>query len=163
MKFGFNLSAIPRLLASRLCEDRVLAESATGDNPMPTDQTKRKELWGRWIEALVARDLSQAEAVAQQMCNQQYVLHNPALPDLGQGLAAAKAFAHHVIATYTDIHLTLEDFFGEGDKTAVRSTVCVTVTATGQRVSYPVLNIMRWNGDTIAERWELAGPHEEQA
>ena len=130
---------------------------------MPTDQTKRKELWGRWIEALVARDLSQAEEVAEEMCDQQYVLHNPGLPDLGRGPAAAKAFAHYVIATYTNIQLTLEDFFGEGDKTAVRSTVRVTVIATGQRVTYPVLNIMRWDGDTIAERWELAGPHEEQA
>ncbi len=97
------------------------------------------------------------------MCAQQYVLHNPGLPDLGRGPAAAKAFAHYVIATYTNIHLTLEDFFGEGDKTAVRSTVRVTVIATGQRVAYPVLNIMRWDGDMITERWELAGPHEEQA
>ncbi len=32
-----------------------------------------------------------------------------------------------------------------------------------QRVTYPVLNIMRWAGDALAERWELAGPHEEQA
>ena len=130
---------------------------------MPTDQTKRKELWGRWIEALVARDLSRAEEVAEEMCDQQYVLHNPSLPDLGRGPAAAIAFAHTVIANYTNINLTLEDFFGEGDKTAVRSTVRVTVTATGRRVTYPVLNIMRWNGDKIAERWELAGPHEEQA
>ena len=130
---------------------------------MPTDQIKRKDLWGRWIEALVARDLSRAEQVADEMCGPQYALHNPGLADLGRGPAAAKAFAHHVIAAYTNIHLTLEDFFGEGDKTAVRSTVRVTVTATGQRVTYPVLNIMRWNGDMLAERWELAGPHEEQA
>ena len=129
---------------------------------MPTDQTKRKELWTRWLEALVARDLRRAEAVAEEMCGQQYVLHNPALPDLGRGPAAAKTFAHHIIATYTDIHLTLEDFFGVGDKTAVRSTVRVTEIATGHRVTYPVLNIMRWEGDTLAERWELAGPHEEQ-
>ena len=141
----------------------IPAGGAIGDNPMPTDQTKRKKLWGRWIEALVARDLSPPEEVAEEMCDPQYVLHNPGLPDLGRGPAAAKAFTHHVIATYTNIHFTLEDFFGEGDKTAVRSTVRVTDIATGQRVTYPVLNIMRWNGNTIAERWELAGPHEEQA
>jgi SnoaL-like domain len=100
-----------------------MADSATGDDPMPADQTKRKELWCRWIEALVARDLRQAEAVAEEMCDPQYVLHNPGLLDLGRGPAAAKAFAHHVIATYTNIRLTVEDFFGEGDKTAVRRTV----------------------------------------
>lgn len=130
---------------------------------MPTDQTKRKELWGRWIEALVARDLSRAEEVAEEMCDQQYVLHNPGFPDFGRGPAAAKAFAHYIIANYTDIHLTLEDFFGEGDKTAARSTVRFTVIATGQKLTYPVLNIMRWDGDTLAERWEITGPREEQA
>ena len=130
---------------------------------MPTDQTKRKELWGRWIAALVAMDLSRAEEVAEEMCDQQYVLHNPGFPDFGRGPAAAKAFAHYIIATYTDIHLTLEDFFGEGDKTAARSTVRFTVIATGQKLTYPVLNIMRWDGDTLAERWEITGPREEQA
>jgi hypothetical protein len=130
---------------------------------MPTDQTKRKELWSRWIETLVARDLSRAEEVAEEMCDQQYVLHNPGFPDFGRGPAAAKGFAHHIIATYTNIHLTLEDFFGEGDKMAVRSTVRATVIATGQRITYPVLNIMRWDGDRIAERWELLGPREVQA
>ena len=130
---------------------------------MPTDQTKRKELWGRWIEALVARDLSRAEEVAEEMCDPQYVLHNPGFPDFGRGPAAAKAFAHHVIATYSNIQLTLEDFFGDGDKAAVRSTVRITDRATGQQVTYPVLNIMRWDGERIAERWELTGPHEEQA
>jgi len=130
---------------------------------MPTDQTKRKELWGRWIAALVAMDLSRAEEVAEEMCDQQYVLHNPGFPDFGRGPAAAKAFAHYIIANYTDIHLTLEDFFGEGDKTAARSTVRFTVIATGQKLTYPVLNIMRWDGDTLAERWEITGPREEQA
>ena len=130
---------------------------------MPTDQTKRKELWGRWIEALVARDLSRAEEVAEEMCDQQYVLHNPGFPDFGRGPAAAKAFAHYIITNYTNIHLTLEDFFGEGDKTAARSTVRFTVIETEQRLTYPVLNIMRWDGDMLAERWELTGPREEQA
>src|SRR5512142_1022661 len=143
---------MPCLLALSLCYNRVPVESANGDDPMPTDQTKRKELWGRWIEALVARDLSQAEQVAEEMCDPQYVVHNPGLPDLGRGPAAAKAFAHHVIATYAEIHLTLEDFFGEGDKTAVRSTVRVTDIATGHRVTYPALNIMRGDGATIVER-----------
>ena len=98
---------------------------------MPTDQTKRKEVWGRWVAALCARDLRRAEEVAEEMCDQDYVVHNPKLPEYGRGPAAAKAFAHYVITHYVDIHLTLEDFFGEGDKTAARSTVRFTVAATG--------------------------------
>jgi SnoaL-like protein len=130
---------------------------------MSTDQTKRRELWGRWVAALCARDLRGAEEAAEDMCDQDYIVHNPKLPDYGQGPAAAKAFAHYVIGHYSQIQLTLQDFFGEGDKTAARSTVRFTITATGQKVSYPVLNIMRWDGDKLAERWELGGEPEEQA
>src|SRR6266704_1949748 len=97
---------------------------------MPTDQTKRKELWGRWVAALCARDLRRAEEVAEEMCDQDYVVHNPKLPDYGRGPAAAKAFAHYVITHYAHIHLMWEDFCGEGDKTAARSTVRCTVAAT---------------------------------
>ena len=130
---------------------------------MSTDQTKRKELWGRWVAALCARDLSRAEEVAEEMCTQDYVVHNPAFPNYGRGPAAAQAFAHHVITHYSQIDLTLEDFFGEGDRTAARSTVRYTVVATGLKAGYPVLNIMRWVGDQLAERWELTGPPEEHA
>jgi hypothetical protein len=129
---------------------------------MLSDQTKRKQLWGRWVAALNSRDLHGAEEAAEEMCDQSYVVHNPKFPDFGQGPAAAKAFAHYVISHYSQIDLTLEDFFGEGDKTAARSTVRFTVTATGQKLSYPVLNIMRWVGDKLAERWELTGEPEEQ-
>jgi SnoaL-like domain len=127
------------------------------------DQTRRKELWGRWVAALCARDLSRAEEVAEEMCDPDYVVHSPAFPDYGHGPAAAKAFAHHVITHYSQIDLTLEDFFGEGDRTAARSTVRFTVVATGLKAGYPVLNIMRWVGDKLAERWELTGSPEEQA
>jgi hypothetical protein len=139
------------------------ADSLKGAYAMPTDQTKRKEVWGRWVAALCARDLRRAEEVAEEMCDQDYVVHNPKFPEFGRGPAAAKAFAHYVITNYVDIHLTLEDFFGEGDKTAARSTVRFTVAATGQKMWYPVLNMMRWVGDKLVERWELTGPPEEQA
>jgi hypothetical protein len=130
---------------------------------MPTDQTKRRELWGRWVAALCESNLRRAEEVAEEMCNQDYVVHSPKFPDFGQGPAAAKQFAHYVITHYSQIRLTVEDFFGEGDKTAARSTVRFTITATAQKMSYPVLNIMRWDGDKLAERWDLTGEPEGQA
>jgi hypothetical protein len=141
----------------------LLFNSLKGANAMPTDQTKRKKLWGRWVAALCARDLRAAEEMAEEMCDQDYVVHSPKFLEYGQGPAAAKAFARYVISHYSQIDLTLEDFFGEGDKTAARSTVRFTITATGQKMSYPVLNIMRWVGDRLAERWELTGEPEEQA
>ena len=43
-----------------------------------------------WVAALCARDLRRAEEVAEEMCDQDYVVHNPKLPDYGRGPAAAK-------------------------------------------------------------------------
>src|SRR5512137_423437 len=52
-------------------------DNLKGADAMPADQTKRKELWGRWVAALCARDLRAAEKAAEEMCDQDYVVHSP--------------------------------------------------------------------------------------
>jgi hypothetical protein len=130
---------------------------------MSTDQTKRKELYWRWIEALNARDLSQLQELAEEMNDKDSILHDPGFPDLGRGPAAALEGARLVLKDWPDIHITLEDFFGEGDKTAVRMMVRATSASTGKTVSFPVLAIDHWAGNKAVESWELASPPEEQA
>jgi hypothetical protein len=82
---------------------------------MTTDQTKRQELWGRWTETLSARDLSRLDELVEEIYDQDCVVHSSKFPDFGRGPAGAKVFAQTVVATYSHIHLTVEDFFGEGD------------------------------------------------
>jgi hypothetical protein len=130
---------------------------------MSTDQTKRKELMRRWIEALNARDLSQLDELAEEITHKDFIMHDPSTPAIsGRGPAVWKAFAHGIVATNSHIHMTFEDFFGESDKTATRLAVRTTSASTGKTVSFPVLFISRWVGDKVAEEWELVGPPEEQ-
>jgi ketosteroid isomerase-like protein len=129
---------------------------------MAPDQTKRKELYQRWFEALNARDLSRLDELAEAWLADDFVTHDPDFPDWAQGSAGVKAFAHQLVANNTHIHITIEDFFGEGDKTAMRFTVRRTNAATGKTMSYQVLAIDHWAGDQLMEEWEFADPPEEQ-
>lgn len=130
---------------------------------MSTDQTKRKELMQRWIEALNARDLSQLDELAQEITHKDFIMHDPSSTVFsGRGPAVFKEFAHGIVTANSHIHMTVEDSFGEGDKTAGRLTVRTTSASTGKTVSFPVLFIQRWIGDKVAEEWELVGPREEQ-
>ena len=121
------------------------------------------ELWRRWIEALCARDLSRLDELAEEIFDQDSVVHSPMFPDVGRGPDGAKALARQVVADFSHVDITTEDFFGEDDKTVVRITLRSTSAATGKTVSFPALTINRWVGDKIAEGWELYGPPEEQA
>jgi len=131
---------------------------------MSTDQTKRKELLRRWIEALNARDLSQLDELAEEMTHKDFIMHDPTSTAFsGRGPAIWKGFAHGIVTANSHIHMTIEDFFEEGDKTAGRLAVQTTSAATGKTVSFPVLFINHWIGGKVAEEWELVGPPEEQA
>ena len=129
---------------------------------MSTVHTQRKELFQRWIEAWCARDLSQADRVADEMVHKDYVMHDPSSPDLGQGPEVWKKFARQVLEENSHVHMTIEDFFGEEDKTATRLMVRTTSASTGKTVSFPVQFITHWVGDQCAEEWQLVGPTEEQ-
>jgi len=129
---------------------------------MSTDQTKRKELSRRWIEAFNARNLSQLDELADEMNDKDCILHDPSFPYVGRGPAAAKELAHQVVKENSHIHITMEEFFGEGDKTATRLTVRTTSASTGKTTSVPVLAIDHWAGNKVVEEWELGGPPEEQ-
>jgi ketosteroid isomerase-like protein len=130
---------------------------------MATEQTKRKELYQRWFDALAARDLSRLDELAEAWIAEDFVTHDPDFPDWARGPGGIKAFAHQLVANNSHIHVTIEDFFGDGDKTAVRFTVRRTNAATGKTTSFEVLAIDHWSGDQLVEEWELAGPPEEQA
>lgn len=73
-----------------------------------------------------------------------------------------KQFVRQVLQDLPDIHITLEDLFGQGDRLTERLTIRATRASTGKRVSFAVINISRYTGDKLAETWQLAGPVEEQ-
>ena len=129
---------------------------------MSTGPSQLEEIARRYFAALRARDLDEIDALAEAWYAENFVLHIANGPDLGRGPAALKAFTRGLLANYSDIHITIEDFFSADDKTATRYMVRATDATTGKTTSAPGMSMGRMAGEKMVELWELLGPRTEQ-
>jgi hypothetical protein len=106
--------------------------------------------------------LGALDELAEETVLENFVEHDPSLPDLGRDPPGWKELAHQVVIENPHVYSTIDDFFGEGDKTASRGTMRLTSASTAKTVNLPVLVITHWIGNKAIEEWELAGPPEEQ-
>ena len=84
-------------------------------------------------------------------------------PGLPPGLDDARLFYRAFLTAFPDARLALEDFVAEGDSVAARFSVEGThraefmgVHATGKRVSFGGITILRFADGKCAERWSEA-------
>ena len=75
----------------------------------------------------------------------------------------AKTYMNMAFAAFPDMHATVEDMISDGEKVVVRSTWTGThqgefmgIPATGKKVSYEVIDIMKFSGNQISEHWGLS-------
>jgi steroid delta-isomerase-like uncharacterized protein len=80
------------------------------------------------------------------------------LPIDASGAQALKQVWTTLLRAYPDLHVTVQDLFGEGDKVVVRNTVTGThqgeylsVAPTGRSVSYDEMFIVRFADGRIVE------------
>ena len=130
---------------------------------MSREQEARRAVYLRWFEALHARDLSQLDALAEEWIADSFILHDPSFAGLPPGRVGVKELAGRLVETNSHLAITLDDFFGDGDKTAARFTVQRTNALTGQATRFVVLALDDWAGNQLVEEWQLAGPAEELA
>jgi predicted ester cyclase len=76
------------------------------------------------------------------------------------GLEGVTAFFRSFREAFPDARWTLDDVVAEGDKATCRSTITGThngkywgIPATGRRVTITSIDILRFEGDRIAEHW----------
>ena len=88
--------------------------------------------------------------------------HNP-MPDQAAGRAGFKQWMAAARASFPDLHGTVEDVLGDGDRVAGRVTWRGThrgafagVAPTGKPVIFTVIHIVRFAGATIVEWWGVA-------
>ena len=84
-------------------------------------------------------------------------------PGLEPGIEGLKQFYLAYWTSFPDCHVTIEDVIAEGDKLVARYTVRAThegefmgVPATGQRVTFAGITILRFAGGKCMERWQSA-------
>jgi steroid delta-isomerase-like uncharacterized protein len=118
--------------------------------------TINKTILRQFFEELFSRgDLS----VADEIVALDYVNHNPA-PGEPPGREGLKGFVVYLRAAFPDIHFTIEEQLGEGDKVVTRWTATGTqqgefvgIPATGKPVNVTAINIHRVSDGQIQEAW----------
>ena len=115
-----------------------------------------KALVRRYLETLWAQcDTPAVEAFLAPHYQRHLTPHTPPLPREGfrQRLARFRA-------AFTDLQHTLDDLFAEGDRVAIRVTICGThhgvfqgIAPTGTAVTFSLVEIVRIAEGKIAESW----------
>ncbi len=119
---------------------------------------KNKATLQRWVDAMNTMDLNELDKTAVEVFAADYIFHKPSFPMVIQGSEGVKKFLHQYFKEISDPHIILEDMFAEGDKVAGRIAWKTTNIATGKSEVDLVLFIDRFEGNKIAEEWQLSVP-----
>jgi steroid delta-isomerase-like uncharacterized protein len=124
---------------------------------MTTEENKRHIR--EWFDAL---NRGTGLEVVDDTYAADYVLHDPSLPEPVRGVEGIRAFMSAVVAAFPDAHYTVEDLIAEGDRVVHRCSVRGThrgdflgVPPTGNQVAVPFIIVSRFEGDKIAEEWQM--------
>ena len=113
------------------------------------------------IQRLYDRLLSAGdESVVSDVIDDDVAMHAPALGTTLHGHDGFLGYIRMMRTTFPDMHVTIDDIFGEGDRTAIRARVVGThlgefqgVAPTGKRVEMTENLIARWEDGKVREIW----------
>jgi steroid delta-isomerase-like uncharacterized protein len=123
--------------------------------------TDHKDLYRRYIGALIIKDGEALDSALDQVLAVDFVAHD--LPGgLVDGRGALKAFRRQVHIAFPDQTLTIEDLIAEDGRVAARLTAIGThlgkfrgIPATGRKITAELFDIVRVAEEKIAERWTM--------
>jgi steroid delta-isomerase-like uncharacterized protein len=127
---------------------------------MSTPQvTRNKATLRRLHDALNSGDAALISTTIDELFAPDVRIGTP-LPIDATGAQALKQVWTTLLRAYPDLHVTVEDLFGEEDKLVARNTVTGThqgeylgIPATGRSVTYNEMFIFRFAEGRIAETW----------
>jgi steroid delta-isomerase-like uncharacterized protein len=122
------------------------------------DATKNIEIYRRVFDAVNRGD----EGALDELLTEDVVDHNP-IPEQGPGVEGFKKWMRYVRTAFPDVHVTVEDTLSQGDRVAGRVTWRGThggplagVAASGKRVEFTAIHIVRFENGKSAEWWGVA-------
>lgn len=87
-------------------------------------------------------------------------VEHEAFPGLANDASAVKQFFTMMFGAFPDLHFEVQDIVVEGDKGVARCTMSGThkgtfmdIPATGKRFEIQAIDIVRFEGDRVAEHW----------
>ncbi len=122
---------------------------------MSTEQNKA--LIGRFIEELFNRGNM---SLADEMLAPDFVDREQLPPGIPNDREGVKVLTTMLRGAFPDFKATIDDILAEGDKVVIRMTWSGTqkgefmgIPATGKRVSFGVIDIIRIAGGKLVEHW----------
>jgi steroid delta-isomerase-like uncharacterized protein len=97
---------------------------------------ENKALERRWFKAF-DKGKDAVMAATDELYSNDFVIHSATGEDI-HGLKATKKYMGEIFSAFPDVHMTIDDLVGEGDKVAVRFTV--TGTHKGKFMGMPASN-----------------------
>lgn len=127
---------------------------------MSTTEAEHKEIVRRISEEAFAEGNLD---VIDEYYAEDFVAHNPALPERMEGRDEYKKFIETTRTAFPDLESTTEDLIAEGDEVVERHAATGThdgeflgIEPTGKSVEIEGISIIRFEGDQIVEAWEQA-------
>jgi steroid delta-isomerase-like uncharacterized protein len=118
-----------------------------------------KATLGRLHDALNSGDVALISTTVDEIFHPDVRIGTP-LPIDASGAQALKQVWTTLLRAYPDLHVTVEDLFGEDDRVVVRNTVTGThqgeylgIAPTGRSVTYDEMFIVRLADGRIVETW----------
>jgi predicted ester cyclase len=113
----------------------------------------------RLNEALNSGDLERISTTIDEVFDPNVRVATP-LPIDATGAQALKQVWTTLLRAYPDLHVRVEDLFGEGDRVVARNSVTGThrgeylgIAPTGKAVTYDEMFILPFAADRIVEMW----------
>lgn len=126
---------------------------------MPTTQEENKATLRRFHEVTSSGDAQVIAETIDEIVAPDALIHSP-LPLEAAGAEAVKQLNAMLRRVFPDIEITIEDLIAEDDKVVSRNHVVGThlgeymgVPATGRRVAYDEIFIVRFARGRITETW----------
>jgi len=120
---------------------------------------ENKAVARRCYEAINKAMTAEGLGLLSEVLAPNIVDHNP-VPGQGPGLEGVKQTFGQFKAAFSDFSISVEDMVAEGDKVASQVTFHMTHTgefmgipATGKRITYPGIDILRIAGGKVVDRW----------
>jgi steroid delta-isomerase-like uncharacterized protein len=122
-------------------------------------ETSNKATVRRFHDATTTGDAELISKTIDELVEPGAVIRTP-LPIEATGAQLLKEVFARLHRAFPDLHITIEDLIGEGDKVVSRNTVTGThqgeylgIPPTGKSITYNEIFIVRFTGGRIAETW----------
>ncbi len=118
---------------------------------------ENKTIVRRWFEELWSQGNA---AVADEIIAPDYTVHDPGTPGRQGGIAGEKQVVAMYRTVFPDLHFTVEEVIGEGDRSVVRWTArgtqqgeLLSIPPTGRQIQVTGISLARLAGGKIVEHW----------